>query len=135
MNWDAKRIQANLGAIDSIQKATQKPKPTKSSEASDVSFQKTLENARESAKTFDVNISSHAADRLLRRGIQLDQSDLQKISDGFDRAATKGAKDSLFMLRDLALIVSVENRTVITALHGQNARDNVFTQIDSAVLL
>jgi len=135
MNWDAKRIQANLGAVDSIQKTTQKPKSGKTEKTSEISFQNTLEKARESAKAHDVNISSHAADRLLRRGIQLDQTDLKKISDGFDRAATKGAKDSLFMIRDLALIVSVENRTVITALHGQNAKDNVFTQIDSAVLL
>jgi flagellar operon protein len=71
----------------------------------------------------------------MQRGITLDRGDLEKISQGMDRAAEKGAKESLFVLRDLALIVSVENRTVITALHGEAARENVYTQIDSALLL
>jgi len=34
----------------------------------------------------------------------------------------------------LALIVSVPNRVVITAVDGADARDGVFTNIDSAVI-
>ena len=63
------------------------------------------------------------------------QQDLAKINNAMDQAQAKGAKESLFLMRDLALIVSVENRTVITALQGQQAKENVFTQIDSAVLI
>jgi flagellar operon protein len=38
------------------------------------------------------------------------------------------------MMDDNAMVVSVKNRTVITALTTEQARDNVFTNIDSAVI-
>jgi len=50
------------------------------------------------------------------------------------RADEKGAKDSLVLLRDLAFIVNVKNRTVVTAVDGEHLKDNVFTNIDSAVI-
>jgi flagellar operon protein len=50
------------------------------------------------------------------------------------RAEEKGAKDSLVLLRDLAFIVSVKNRTVVTAVDGEHIKENVFTNIDSAVI-
>jgi flagellar operon protein len=58
-------------------------------------------------------------------------SDLQHA---ITRAEEKGANDSLVMLRDMAFIVSVKNRTVVTAMHGENMKTNVFTNIDSAVI-
>jgi flagellar operon protein len=51
-----------------------------------------------------------------------------------DRAAAKGSRDSLVLLDQTAMVVSVKNRTVITALGRDQARDNVFTNIDSAVI-
>jgi flagellar operon protein len=51
-----------------------------------------------------------------------------------DRAEEKGARDSLVLLRDMAFIVSVSNRTVVTAMDGERLKENVFTNIDSAVI-
>ncbi len=82
-----------------------------------------------------VKFSQHAIQRLSSRNIQLDGSDLAKISGAVDKAAQKGARDSLILMNDLALVVSVKNRTVITAMDGANIRDNVFTNIDSAVIV
>ena len=54
---------------------------------------------------------------------------------GVDRAAAKGAKESLVMIDDVALVVSVKNRTVITAVDKAQLKENVFTNIDSAVIV
>ncbi len=82
-----------------------------------------------------VKFSQHALQRLSSRNIQLDGTDLAKISGAVDKAAQKGARDSLILMDNLALVVSVKNRTVITAMDGTNIRDNVFTNIDSAVIV
>ena len=52
-----------------------------------------------------------------------------------DKAAAKGSKQSLFMMRDTAMVVSIANRTVITAVDQQSMKDNVFTNIDSAAVI
>lgn len=82
-----------------------------------------------------VKFSQHALQRLLSRNIKLDGSDLAKLSGAVDKAAQKGARDSLILMNNLALVVSVKNRTVITAMDGNNIKDNVFTNIDSAVIV
>ncbi len=86
-------------------------------------------------KTTDVNFSAHARARLHSRGVILSESDLQALSDAIDKAQAKGSKESLFLSDDAAYVVSVKNRTVITAFDRENLRDGVFTSIDSAVIL
>ncbi|QWU14171.1 flagellar operon protein [Paenibacillus sophorae] len=82
-----------------------------------------------------LKFSNHAAKRLEQRGIQLESKQLDQISSAVEQAAAKGSKDSLILMKDLALIVSVANRTVVTAMDGNSMKDNVFTQIDSAVII
>lgn len=55
--------------------------------------------------------------------------------EAIDRAQSKGAKDSLVLVRGAALVVSVKNRTVVTVLDRDEIRGNVFTNIDSAVVM
>ena len=55
--------------------------------------------------------------------------------DGVDRAAAKGAKESLVLVDNAALVVSIKNRTVITAVDQAHLKENVFTNIDSAVIV
>lgn len=82
-----------------------------------------------------LKLSAHAATRLQSRNINLDSSEWERVMKGVDRAAAKGSKESLVMLDDVALVVSVKNRTVITAVDKENLKDNVFTNIDSAVIV
>jgi flagellar operon protein len=82
-----------------------------------------------------IKFSHHAETRLQQRGIRLKSEELAKIGNAVDKAAAKGAKESLIVLNDVALIVNIKNRTVITAMDGSSLRDNVFTQIDSAVIV
>ena len=80
-----------------------------------------------------VKFSHHAEQRLMQRGIRLVPEQLARIGVAIDKAAAKGAKESLVLYNDLAFIVSVKNRTVVTAMDGESLKDHVFTQIDSAV--
>ena len=51
-----------------------------------------------------------------------------------DKLAAKGGRESLVLVDRMAFVVSVKNRTVITAVDQAGMRDQVFTNIDSAVL-
>lgn len=81
----------------------------------------------------DVKISKHAAMRLEARNISLDALRLEKLRTAVDRAQAKGVKDSLVVMEDVALLVNIPNRTVITAVKQSELKENVFTNIDGAV--
>jgi len=86
-------------------------------------------------KLNEVKISGHALERLKRRNIELDSTDMKKLTEAIDKADAKGAKESLLLYRDIAFIASIRNRTIITAVDKENTKDNVFTNIDSAVII
>ena len=98
-----------------------------------ITFEELLQ--REVTQQQEVKLSAHAAKRLQERNISLNQEDLTKINQAVQQAAAKGAKDSLLLYRDLALVTSITNRTVITAIDGKSMADHVFTNIDSAVII
>ncbi|MCW5941915.1 MAG: hypothetical protein KIS66_06770 [Fimbriimonadaceae bacterium] len=82
-----------------------------------------------------LKISGHAQTRLDSRNIELGKPEWERVLAGVDKAAAKGSKESLVLVDDVALVVSVKNRTVITAVDRANLKDNVFTNIDSAVVV
>lgn len=82
-----------------------------------------------------VKFSQHALQRLQSRDIKMGPAELNKLNNAVEKAAQKGAKESLILMNDLALVVSVKNKTVITAMDGASMKDNVFTNIDSAVII
>jgi flagellar operon protein len=95
------------------------------------SFAEALEQAGGSQP---LQFSRHALARVQRRGIELDSATLGRLSEGVGRAASKGSRDSLVLVDGTAFVVSVSNRTVITAVGSEQMKDNVFTNIDSAVI-
>jgi flagellar operon protein len=95
------------------------------------SFAEVLKGADSSQS---LQFSKHALARVQRRGIELDASTLSRLSEGVGRAASKGSRDSLVLVDGTAFVVSVSNRTVITAVGSEHMKDNVFTNIDSAVI-
>jgi flagellar operon protein len=82
-----------------------------------------------------IKFSGHAQTRLRSRGIELTSDGISRLSEAISKAESKGAKESLILLDDLAMVVSVINRTVITAVDNSEAEDHVFTNIDSAVIM
>ena len=81
-----------------------------------------------------IKFSRHALERISRRGIDFDRSSMEKLGAAVSVAEGKGANESLVLMDELALIVSVRNRTVITAMSSGDTKGNVFTSIDSAVI-
>ncbi len=87
-----------------------------------------------SQQTSAPQFSRHALQRLQQRGIQLDQPTLGRLTDGVQRAASKGSRDSVVFVDGTAYVVSVTNNTVITAVGSEHMHQQVFTNIDSAVI-
>jgi flagellar operon protein len=94
---------------------------------SGASFGEALEQAQ-------LRFSNHAQKRLETRGIALNDDGLARLAQAVDRAAQRGGKESLVLMDDLAFIVNVKNRLVVTAMDQQARGEGVFTQIDSVVL-
>lgn len=80
-------------------------------------------------------ISAHAAQRLNSRNIDFDDVDMKKINEGINMADSKGAKQSLILYKDMALLTSIKNRTVITAFDKTQSEGSIITNIDSVVMI
>lgn len=126
-------LTPNLFPLQGSTPAKQPAKPAGKTTAGDLSFNQVLRDNL--ARTNDVKFSNHAQQRMQSRNIQLDASDLARIENGINQAAAKGARESLLMKDGTAFVVSINNRTVITAVDAQSIKDNVFTNIDSAVIV
>jgi flagellar operon protein len=84
-------------------------------------------------ETRDVKISKHAMMRLESRNIDMDENRVERLKNAVDKAQAKGVRDTLVVMDDVAFVVNVSARTVITALNQSELKENVFTNIDGAV--
>lgn len=80
-----------------------------------------------------LRFSAHALERIETRGMNLSSEDMERIGNAVTSADRKGSRESLILLDHHAFVVSVTNRTIITAMGGEDMRSHVFTNIDSAV--
>jgi flagellar operon protein len=78
--------------------------------------------------------SKHATERLARRGVDMDSKTMGRLTEGIQRAADKGARNSVVFVDGTAFVTSVQNNTVITAVTPEAMNSHVFTNIDSAVI-
>ena len=104
--------------------------------ASGLSFQDILKGKVDEAgeERISLKFSKHAAGRLEDRNIRMTDSQLERLTEGTVRAQMKGIRDSLVMVDSLAFIVNVPNQTVVTAMDQTETNDNIFTNIDGAVI-
>jgi flagellar operon protein len=82
-----------------------------------------------------LKFSNHAIERMHSRGISIPPEQMKSIESAIQKAAAKGSKDTLVLAGENALIVSVKNKTVVTVMDRQGMKDNVFTNIDSTVVV
>ena len=82
-----------------------------------------------------LRFSKHATNRLADRSITLSNNQLDRLTEGARRAGEKGIRESLVMVDQLASIVNVPNHTVITAMDQTETNENIFTNIDGAVIM
>lgn len=86
-------------------------------------------------KAGDIQFSKHSKTRIEERGIPLTDELVADLSAAVGKARLKGAKDVVMIGRDAAFIVNVPNNVVVTAINGDEMKENIFTNIDGAVLL
>lgn len=98
------------------------------------SFQQILESSQSKAES-PVRFSKHAAGRLADRNIELTRNQLERLQEGTEKAGAKGIRESLVIVDQLAFIVNVPSSTVVTAMNRQDAAENIFTNIDGAVII
>jgi len=126
------RVNLQPPARAAVNKAESAPSgKAPSAGLSRISFQQQLDQAQCRRLVF----SAHARERLESRNIRIEEADMRRISEAMDRAGAKGARPSLLLFGDIALLASVSNRTIITAVDGAEQQEQIFTGIDSAVIL
>jgi len=133
MAFEVDQLRPDLIGPPPLPPQKSQPKPVDAGDEGKVSFIEHLHRECEEIGC-RMNFSLHAQTRVDSRDIVLKPEQLVRIDKAVDSATEKGANKALVMLDDLALIVGVRNRTVITVVDGQALKENVFTSIDSAVI-
>lgn len=97
------------------------------------SFEDVLQKVRENEEVTELKFSKHANERMVSRNIDLTEAQYKRLESGAQRASEKGMKESLVMVDNLAFIVNINSKTVVTAVSGED--EKVFTNIDGAVIM
>ena len=90
---------------------------------------------KKAEKTQSVQFSKHAAQRVRERGIVLTDGLLNDLNQAISKARDKGARDVVVIGESGAFIVNVPHNVVVTTMSGTEMKENIFTNIDSAVLM
>ncbi len=122
------RIYNNIILPESIKTKTQKSSENLSGANS---FQNIFNNKLD--ENTSVHFSKHASMRLNDRNVSLSSEQIKRVESGINKASQKGINDSLVLVDDIALVVNVKNKVVITAMDSKN--DGIFTNIDGAVIV
>ena len=83
----------------------------------------------------ELQFSKHAQQRLEQREIELSGADLEKLDQAVRKAEEKGVDNTLVLTGKEAFIINTKNNVVITVISGDDLKENVFTQIDGAVII
>ncbi len=100
---------------------------------SNIGFDEILKEAIQKEQA--IKFSKHAQTRMRQRNIWLSQDQMDRIGQAIEKAREKGVRDSLVLMGDLAFIVNVPTKTIVTAVDGESIKENIFTNIDGAVVL
>jgi len=98
----------------------------------EVSFEELLQKQIYESK--DVKFSKHAESRLETRNINLTEEQKSKLNESVNKANAKGVKDSLVLVDDIAFVVNVKDKAVVTVMNKDEMKENVFSNIDGAVI-
>lgn len=109
----------------------------KSTNAKQINGSKVFSQVLEKAKTNDeeIKFSKHATERLNSRNMNLSLEDMTRLRTAINKAEIKGVKEALILLDDKAFIASIHNKTIITTVNKEQLKDNIFTNIDGAVII
>lgn len=117
--------------VDNLQK-NHRQYSTESRINGTLEFNRVLQNVQ---KSNELKMSAHAENRLKERNINLTQADIKNINEAAEKIRNKGGREALILYKDIAFVASIRNNTIITAVDSSNLKENVFTNIDSAVII
>ncbi len=100
-----------------------------------LSFEEILRQKQGVTESSELKFSKHAAMRLTDRNISLSEEQSERLENGVIKASEKGIRESLVIVDSLAFIVNVPNKTVVTAMDQTESNDNIYTNIDGAVIM
>lgn len=127
------KLNSRFTSIEQV--ASQYMKPARNgretSNDANISFQDILLKKQEG----ELKFSKHASLRLEERNISLTEEQNERLQNGVKKADEKGIQESLVMMDSLAFIVNIPNKTVVTAMDQRETVENVFTNIDGAVII
>lgn len=125
-------IRNNFSSIEQItgQYLSNQAKRPINKTSDGLSFEEVL-----NSKKSELKFSKHADARLSERNISLSAEQLERLNIGARKANAKGIGESLMIMDDLAFIVNIKNNTVVTAIDSKASEENIFTNIDGAVIV
>ncbi len=126
-------LNPNINPANSINtNPSTSPAQNQRAESEQKDFTKIFQQQMVQSQT-GVQFSKHAAGRLTVREISLSSDQLKRVEGAITQASEKGIKDSLVLVDNIALVVNVRNKIVVTAMNKE--AQNIFTNIDGAVIV
>lgn len=129
------KISNRFTSIEQVTDQYLKQKGTDAVKSSGISFEEILKQKQEVTENSELRFSKHATMRLADRNINLSKEQSERLESGVTKAGEKGIHESLVIVDSLAFIVNVPNRTVVTAMDRNESEDNIYTNIDGAVIM
>ena len=124
-----KNIVNNYSSIEQLTNQYLNKQKSTDKKINGISFEEILKQPQ------PVKFSKHASMRLTQRNINLSDDQSMRLQKGIAAADSKGVNDSLVLVDDIAFIVNVPSKTVVTAMDQAETNSNVFTNIDGAVIM
>lgn len=128
------KISDQFASIEQVTDQYLTRKSTDAVTSSGVSFEDILKQKQDAKAGGTLKFSKHATMRLMDRNINLSKEQNERLETGVFKAGEKGIRESLVIVDSLAFIVNVPNRTVVTAMDRTESDDNIYTNIDGAVI-
>lgn len=129
------KISNQFSSIEQITDQYLKKGSTASAAASELSFQDILRQKQSVDENSALKFSKHASMRLQSRNIELSSEQKERLETGAEKAEAKGMKESLVIVDSYSFIVNVPSKTVVTAMDQAESEENVYTNIDGAVIM
>ena len=96
-------------------------------------FRQILDNIK--SKDDEIKFSKHATERLNSRNLNLSIDDMNRLKSAINKAESKGVNDALILMDDIAFIANIHNKVIITTVNREQLKNNIFTNIDGAVII
>jgi len=126
--------QSNLNRLNTACYSKNTVNPVRTLNRQQLSFESVLSEQLQK-KNQELQLSKHAKQRVEQRGIAVDGALMNSLNEAAETARQKGAMNTVMIGQDAAFVVNIPNKIIVTAISVEELKKNVFTNIDSAILI